>query len=128
MPLVLWVCDSWEAAQTEVGVLERMSWLEIIQVVSIPRAVTLGLSASIFFPSSAPSSQGYKSKWIPQTRINNISSQILMPLQQQAGMFFPLGKKKMPSLALMHFLSAKFHQSHGEGRSLTVPLVEEQFF
>lgn len=51
-----------------------------------------------------------------------------MPLQQQAGMFFPLGKKKMPSLALMHFLSAKFHQSHGEGRSLTVPLVEEQFF
>ena len=34
----------------------------------------------------------------------------------------------MPSLALMHFISAKFHQSHGEGRSLTVPLVEEQFF
>ena len=28
----------------------------------------------------------------------------------------------------MSFLSAKFHQSHGEGRSLTVPLVEEQFF
>ena len=84
---------SWEAAQTEVGVLEMMSWLEIILVVSKPRAVALGLSASIFFPSSAPSFQGYKSKWIPQTRINNISSQILMPLQQQTSMFFPLGKK-----------------------------------
>lgn len=39
-------------------------------------------------------------------------------------MFFPL--ENMPSLALMYF-NSKFYQSHDDGLSSVVPLVEEQF-
>ena len=92
-PLILWFCDElWEAAQTEVGVLERMSGLEITQVVSKPRAIALGLFTSIWnIPFSCPHPfKVTNQNSIPQTRINNISSQIV--LQQQSGMFFPLEK------------------------------------